>query len=64
MVIKGDQLKNQEKKKKKKTVTLTIDQHGLSYYHTEMKKKKKKFVVPTGGEYTCLCWYECWRSFT
>jgi len=30
MVIKGDQLKNQEKKKKKKTVTHTIEQNGLS----------------------------------
>jgi len=31
-----------------KTVTLEVDQHGLSYYNTN----KKKFVVPTGGEYT------------
>jgi len=32
----------------KKTVTLTVDQHGLSYYN----KSKGKFVVPSGGEYT------------
>jgi len=32
----------------KKTVTLSVDQHGLSYYNTS----KKSFVVPTGGEYT------------
>lgn len=31
-----------------KSVTLTVDQHGLSYYNTS----KKAFVVPTGGEYT------------
>jgi len=32
----------------KKTVTLSVDQHGLSYYNTS----KKSFVVPTGGEFT------------
>ncbi|OUM64064.1 family 3 glycoside hydrolase, partial [Piromyces sp. E2] len=32
----------------KKTVTLIVDQHGLSYYNAS----KKSFVVPTGGEYT------------
>jgi len=32
----------------KKTVTLTVDQHGLSYYNTS----QGKFVVPSGGEYT------------